>query len=452
MKNYIKRTGLLFLVAVQVTYSYSQQNTEIKEASPLIPVVKLSDNVQVKFGGFIRAEYYFDSRETVGAVDDLFSFFPENEKKDAISGDDLNAISRSNLSTQATRFNALFTGPDIWKAKSSAFFEFDFSGGAGTQASTGATNPVGLRLRHAWTKLSWTKSEILIGKTWNPLAETIFPAVVGLHTGIPFRPFGRGEQLRFTWKPSSKINVLVAALYQTEHKSTVYTDASGTTVAGSNDIRSNPIPDLHLQIHFKTPSVFAGIISEYKVVRPATQTTGTGGGVYNTDATVSSYALGAFADYKKDNFGVKASALYGQNLSELFQQGGYAVKSYDSATGAKTYTPSNSVSYWVNLSYGTKLVFGLFGGYQKNLGFNDNILAASAAGNAATFLGRWQNVDHIYRIAPSLKYSIGRLVFSAEADYNVAAYGRVDYSDKGKVKESKEISGVRGIFATTFLF
>ena len=320
---------IISYIAIGFLGIFSLQAQEKKEVAPLIPTVKVSDNVSVKFGGFVRSEYYIDSRETVGAVDDLFGFFPENESKDA-AGKDKNAVVRGNLSTQATRFNALFTGPDVWKAKSTSFFEFDFSGGAGTQTSTGATNPVGLRLRHAYTKLSWTKSEVLIGKTWNPLSETIFPSVVGLHTGIPFRPFGRGEQLRFTWKPSSKFNVLVAALYQTEHKSSVFSDATGVAIANTNDIRSNPIPDLHLQLHYKSPSLFAGIISEYKEVRPATQTTGTSG-VYNTSETVGSYALGAFADYKKKKFDLKVSSLYGQNLSELFQQGGYAVKSFDAA-------------------------------------------------------------------------------------------------------------------------
>jgi len=92
---------------------------------------------------------------------------------------------------------------------------------------------------------------------------------------------------------------------------------------------------------------------------------------------------------------------------------------------------------------------GIFGGYQKNLGFNDNILSAA---NGGAFLGRWQNVDHIYRVGPSLKYSIGRLVLAAEVEYNVAGYGTVDYNNRGKVINSSDVSGVRGTLATTFLF
>ncbi|MCD7973755.1 MAG: hypothetical protein LUG18_14045 [Candidatus Azobacteroides sp.] len=141
--------------------------------------------------------------------------------------------------------------------------------------------------------------------------------------------------------------------------------------------------------------------------------------------------------------------MYGQNLSELFQQGGYAAKSYNAETGARTYTPSNSISGWLNFSYGNQWVGGMFMGYQKNLGFNDNILNPEEGG---IFFGRWQDIDHIYRIAPSLKYSFGQWLFHAELDFNVASYGRIDYMDKGRVKEGKEIFGVRGLLATTFFF
>jgi len=239
-------------------------------------------------------------------------------------------------------------------------------------------------------------------------------------------------------------------LYQSEHKSFIFSDAANTTAGISNcaDTRTNPIPDLHLQIHFKTPVLFAGIVSEYKVVKPSTQTMGTGG-IFNANTSISSYAVGAFADYKTNLFNVKVGGLYGENLSELFQQGGYAVKTLNVLTGEKTYSASNSVTSWLNITYGTKLMAGIFAGVQKNLGFNDNILTATTGG---AFLGRWQNVDHIYRVGPSLKYSIGRLVVAAEVEYNVAGYGTIDYTNRGKVMHATDVSGVRGTLATTFLF
>lgn len=423
MKRLFAITAAVFCGA---TIAAAQDMTS-STAKEIIPVVRLADDINVKFGGFIRAEYYIDSREIVGAVDDLFGFFPE-PKLPGADGRDLNAVTRQYFSTQASRFSALLAGPGFLNAKSSAYFEYDFTGGA----------TIGLRLRHAWVKLNWEKSELLAGKTWNPLAEMPFPSVAGLHTGIPFRPFGRADQVRFTYKPTDHISILVAGVYQSEHKSVLETSASG-------DIRSNPIPDMHLQVHYKSAGFSAGILSEYKIVRPATQTTGTLG-TFRTLETVSSYALGAYADYKVNLFNVKGGAIYGLNLSELFQQGGYAVKTQDAATGKRTYTPSASTSYWLNVTYGKKWMAGLFGGYVKNLGFSDAPLAGGE------FFGRWQNTDYIYRIAPSLKYSYRQWTFHAEVDYNVAAYGTIDYANKGKVKDAKEVSGVRGIFATTFYF
>lgn len=421
----------VFLVASLIgCLFFAQAQDNVSTEKPLIPVVTLSKDVNVKFGGFMRAEYYVDSKEMVGALDDLFGFFPEKPVYDT-NGKDINNVVRHNFSTQATRFNALFTGPSVFNAKSSAFFEFDFTGG----------NSVNLRYRHAYGQLSWAKTDVLFGKSWNPLAAIHFPSVLGLHTAIPFRPFGRGDQVRVTYRLTDKISILGAALIQTEHRSTLETSAA-------TDVRANPIPDMHLQLFHKTNNLMLGLLSEYKITRPATFTEGALG-KFVTNETVSSYAVGGIVDYKLNLFNAKASVLYGQNLSELYIAGGYATTSIDATTGHRTYSPSNSVSSWLNFTYGKKWIAGVFGGYHKNLGFSDNILETTA--NGALF-GRWQNIDHIYRASTSLTYKIERWVFGAEVDYNVAAYGDVDYGKKGKIKNATETSNIRGVLSATFIF
>lgn len=289
----------------------------------------------------------------------------------------------------------------------------------------------------------------MLGKTWNPLADIIFPTVTGLNTGIPFRPFGRGDQLRFTYKPDEHLSILVAALYQTEHKSFTYTSndvttANGTVISNTNDMRANLFPDLHLQLRYKSGPVFVGVISEFKVIQPTTVSKGTSG-TFKDDETIKSYAVGGFFQYQKEKLTIQGSGLYGKNLSELYQQGGYAVTSTDSTTGRRTYTSSKSISSWVNIAYGTKFIFSLFGGYQKNLGFDDNIQSGTG-----TFLGRWQDIDHVYRITPTVKYNVGRMTLAAEIDFNTVAYGTIIDSDKGKIQEARERSNVRGVFAVIF--
>ena len=432
----------VFLVASLIgCLFFAQAQDNVSTEKPLIPVVTLSKDVNVKFGGFMRAEYYVDSKEMVGALDDLFGFFPEKPVYDT-NGKDINNVVRHNFSTQATRFNALFTGPSVFNAKSSAFFEFDFTGG----------NSVNLRYRHAYGQLSWAKTDVLFGKSWNPLAAIHFPSVLGLHTAIPFRPFGRGDQVRVTYRLTDKISILGAALIQTEHRSTLETSAA-------TDVRANPIPDMHLQLFHKTNNLMLGLLSEYKITRPATYTEGAGTPKpkYITKETVSSFSLGGIMDYKKDLFNAKASVLYGQNLSELHIAGGYATTSIDATTGHRTYSPSNSVSSWLNFTYGKKWIAGVFGGYHKNLGYHTPILAPTLDDNGVTIktptlFGRWQNIDHIYRASTSLTYKIERWVFGAEVDYNVAAYGEVDYGKKGKIKNATETSNIRGVLSATFIF
>jgi hypothetical protein len=427
------RYSLIFILSMLSIFLLNAQ--EAKETVSILPVVMLSEKVTVKFGGFVRADYYIDSRKTVGIVEDLFDFFPSDHLYDD-QGNDQNNIMRKYFTTQGTRFNALFSGPDVLKAKSSSYFEFDFTGG----------NTVNVRLRQAYLKLNWTKSELLIGKTWNPLTSAIMPSVIGFNTGIPFHPFGRGDQLRFIYK-SGKFSVIAAAFFQNEHKSFSYINSLTSEVGQLTDnVISNPIPDLHLQFLYKSGTINTGIVSEFKKLLPSVVTKGTAG-LFKTDETISSCTFGYFAEYIYKKLTIKGYTLYAQNLCELFQQGGYAVASIDSVTGARKFTPSNSFSSWINITCGEKVIVGLFGGYQKNFGFSDNIINGTG-----TFLGRWQNVDHIYRISPSVKYSSGRVVLAAEVDYNTVAYGDVDYRDKGKVKKTHEISGIRGLLAATFLF
>ena len=404
------------------------QDITSETAKDLIPVVRFGDDIKVKLGGFFRAEYYVDSREIVGACDGLFGFFPQDKVYDA-NGDDLNEVVRQNFSTQATRFTATVDGPNLGGAKSKAYVEFDFSGG----------NAVNVRLRQAWAKFIWQKGELLLGKAWNPFADIPFPYVAGLHVGIPFRQFNRGDQIRYTFKPTEHVSFVAAGVYKTEHKSIL-------EESSNSDIRQNPVPEFHLQWRYNSSKFSAGLFGEFKSIRPATKVTNEQKQVYKTDETVNSYAFSYFAQYLADRFGMRTGGLYGRNLGEYFQQGGYAVKSIDEQTGRRTYSTSAVTSYWLSLSWGKKWSPSLFFGYSKNLGFSDNILAG---GN---FFGRWQNVDHIIRVSPSLKFSHKQWTLQAELDYNSVAYGKVDYADHGKVKDTHNVSNVRGLLATTFFF
>jgi hypothetical protein len=413
----------------------------------LIPAVRVADNVQLKIGGFIRTEYLFDSRRPVAAVNDLVGFFPAAKNLDE-NGKDLNAVPRSSLSSQGTRVNLGLTGPDVLNAKSSAFFEIDF---------TGAASPVlNIRFRHAYLKLSWAKADLLFGKTWNPLGETPAPGVAGLAGAAPYRPFGRSEQVRLVWKPAQTFHVWLAGVYKTEHSFALDGPTTPPNLTNEIDIKNSVLPELHFQLRYVSPNFSAGLVSAYKNIRPRLSVPG------STDLliaknTLSSYALGAFIDFKADKFNAKAGATFGQNLGEYFMLGGYGVNKRDN--GIPSYSPLGIAAYWAFLSYtGKNWTPGLFFGYTQNNGLGKEI-EASALNPALepTLIGSGPisgtafGVANAYRIAPSLKYSVGRLAFHAELEYNVAAYA-TEWDAKHKPTKSESVSGVRFLLATSFFF
>ena len=95
------------------------------------------------------------------------------------------------LSVQ-TRLVGKITGPDAFGAKTSGYIEAEFFG-------TSDADVNGFRLRHAYVKLNWTTTELLIGQFWHPMFITeSFPEVVSFNTGAPFQPFNRSPQIRVT--------------------------------------------------------------------------------------------------------------------------------------------------------------------------------------------------------------------------------------------------------------
>jgi hypothetical protein len=394
-----------------------------------IQPVKLGENVSVKLGGYVRTDYFINSRKGTENVDGLFFMWPDPVVRDA-RGVDLSEKVNQNMSATPTRFTALFTGPDAMGAKASSYFEFDFTGG----------NSNYLLFRQGWVKLDWTKTSLQIGRTWHPLQGPVFPSMVSMNFESPFNVFCRGEQVRFTYKPG-KFTLLAAAFMQSGHAS------FGPAGQSFTYQRCAMVPDLNLQLHYTNGGFSTGIMTEYKIIQPKEVTNYGKKPGYQTYATVSSYALAAFGQYKSGRFLIKGNAMLGQNLAEMAMQGGYARLSVDTITGHEKYTSGNAFTTWVNVLYGDKIKYGIFGGYQKNLGFSDQVNATDYV-----FYGRGEKIGSMMRIAPSVSYYTGRMVFQIEPELTSAAYGTVDLYDKGKIKNTQTVYNRRLVLSVSYFF
>ncbi len=349
-----------------------------------------------------------------------------------------------------TRLAGTITGPDVLKAKTSAYIEAEFFG-------TSVTDVNGFRLRHAYALLDWKKSELMVGQFWHPMFITsCFPATVSFNTGAPFEPFSRNPQIRYTFR-FLDFRVIGSLVAQRDfaNMGPVSSDPS-KNLPSSEFLRNAEIPEFNLKLEFnklypdKNQEFLVGAGIDYKSLKPMLTTfkVDTEGKThtYTTDETINGISSFLYFKLKFKPITVKAQATLAQLSENLTMLGGYAVNEIiDTTKNTVGYTPMNVLSIWTDIhSNGAKWEFGLFAGYTKNNGFENNIV-----GNQ---YGRGGTIDHVYRIAPRVVFKPGKMRFAVEVENTVAAYGKMDPIDKGLVKETTNVSNLRLLLAVYYMF
>lgn len=399
-----------------------------------IAIAQNLEEKKIKFeaSGFIKSDIFFDSRQNVDALEGLLHIFPKDVNYDE-NGKDINDKSSLGIVDISTRVRGKVSGPDVFGAKLTGLVEVDWTGISGENATSR------VRLRHAYSKLNWEKTEILFGREWHPMfVKEVYPSVMSLNTGIPFQPFNRSPMLQISHQ-LGKFKIIGAAISQSDYVST------GPDGKSSKYIKNSNIPNLHLQLQFKPGSFLLGAAIDYKSIMPrvVTESLQTNDLFYVTSERVNSFAYMGYLKFQKPKFVFKAKAIYGQNLSDCIMPGGYGVSVLDSITGYEEYTPFNHLYTWANIIYGEQTKFGLFGGYTKNLGANDAIIGDT--------YGMALNVDYIYRITPTISHKIKNFMMAVEFEYTVAAYGDIA-NEYGEFTKSHEVSNSRLMFTVFHFF
>lgn len=388
----------------------------------------------IKFSGFIKNDFFYDTRQIYEIRDGHFSFYPKPINEDD-NGDDINANPSVNFLAIQSRLKGTVTGPDAFGAKASGILEADFFGG-------GSANLTNLfRIRHAIVKLNWEHSELLFGQYWHPMFVTgCFPGTVSFNTGVPFQPFSRNPQVRFT-QSLGDLKVIVAAMTQRDF----------TGVGGYIPLSNSGMPDFHGQLQFANNNIFAGAGAGYKIIKPSL--TNAAGLV--TDATLGSFYSIAYLKINTEPVTLKFEGVYGQNMHDHLLTSAYAISEIDLVTGDFTYTPMNQATFWTDIhTNGKDVQFGLFAGYMKNLGASDKIL------DAATIAHRFDNdiLDNVMRVSPRVIFNSGKVRFAGEIEYTAAAYakhlgdGEYDLDEYGKIKSTEVVSNIRFLMAAYYFF
>lgn len=380
----------------------------------------------ITFSGFVKTDVMLDSRQTVAAREGHFLLYPSPVVND-VGGADVNAKANFNILSIQTRLVGKISGPDALGAKTSGLIEGEFFGTADGDAS-------GFRLRHAFVKLDWTGSSLLIGQFWHPMfVVEVFPGVVSFNTGAPFQPFSRNPQIRFA-VTSGPVKFIAAVLAQRDFPS------NGPAGFSTSYMRNALIPGLHAQVQYADGPAVAGIGFDFKKLVPRLVTTKN----VATDAAVSSTALMGYAKLTLGGVTLKAEGTYGGNLADLMMLGGYAAASIDTANGVERYVPLRSMSVWGEIATGKEIELGLFAGYAKSLGAPENI--------TGPLYGRATDMDNLLRIAPRIVWNTGSLRLATEVEYTSAAYGTVNRANLGKVENTRSATNVRVLAAAFYFF
>jgi hypothetical protein len=380
----------------------------------------------ITFSGFVKTDFMYDSRQTVAFREGHFLLYPSPVVSDKF-GTDINAKANFNILSIQTRLLGKITGPDALGAKTSGLIEGEFFGTSDADIS-------GFRIRHAYLKMDWTTSSLLIGQYWHPMfVVEMYPGVVSFNTGAPFQAFSRNPQIRFSYN-IDMVKLIVAAISQRDFQS------NGPGGFSSLYLRNSIVPNLHAQLQYSSGGNMLGFGVDYKTLTPRLVTTKN----VATDATISSIGFLGYAKLTLDPVTIKAEGTYGENLSDLLMLGGYAIQSADTVTGIESYLALKSYSLWGEISTGKDVEFALFAGYSKNLGAKENL--------TGTYYGRGTDIDNLLRISPRVVWNTGKVRFSTEYEYTSAKYGTPNSLNKGKVGNLKSVVNTRLLFAVFYFF
>ena len=380
----------------------------------------------ITFSGFVKTDVMYDARQTVALREGHFLLYPAPTLDDKF-GSDINAKANFNILSIQTRLAGKITGPDALGAKTAGLIEGEFFGTSDADIS-------GFRVRHAFVKMDWAKSSLLIGQFWHPMfVVEMFPGVVSFNTGAPFQPFSRNPQIRYSYRIEN-LKLIAAAMSQRDFQS------NGPLGLSSTYLRNSAVPNLHAQAQYSRGGNLLGVGVDWKLLTPRLVTAKN----VVTDETISGLGILGYAKLTLDPITVKAEGVYGENLSDLLMLGGYAVSAADTATGIESYSALKSVSFWGEISTGKELELALFGGYAQNLGADDNLVGA--------YYARGGDIDALLRISPRVVWNQGKMRFATELEYTAAEYGTPNSSNKGKVENTKSVANTRVLVAAYYFF
>ena len=142
-----------------------------------------------------------------------------------------------------------------------------------------------------------------------------------------------------------------------------------------------------------------------------------------------------YLQYKKGEFSIKAKTIFAEAGEHMNLNSGYGVKAKN-ADGSWEYTPLRNSSTWISMVYGgkvgkqeekhpQKLQGILFAGYIQNLGTKEDLYDGNSDGKPDNiFTPRPNNMIRMWRLSPTLLYTVGKFQVGLEYEVTSVQYGK----------------------------
>ena len=384
------------------------------------------EKITTKLSGYIRYEAIFETYESVTTRDGELILYPSKPNFD-LNNEDININNNFNMLSLQSRVKLAISGKSALGAKTSGVIEVDFLGTSQALVRT-------IRLRHAFMKLDWGNTNLILGNTWHPMfLPEMFPHTLTFGAGMPFHPLNRSPQIRVTHNFTENISLVSAALVNGYNKSSGPIDAQ----------RNSSLPEFQIQPKLDFGMFLFGFTAGYKWLTPRLNTSFN----YITDETIGSYNFQTFLRIKTDPVVIRTEFNIGENMTNYVMIGGYGIKTNTiDALDNYEYTNLKSMSAIIDIE--TKMGdydIGIYGGYMENLGSKDDVTLIPG-------YTRGEDLDYLYRIAPRISKSFNQLNFGLEYNLTTAIWGETFDSKQKAITVYDPVYNHRFLFTAKYSF
>ncbi len=408
--------------------------------------------------GFIRNYFVFDSRESISGTGDLYNYQPydeawnQTEAEAAASGlprEDLNAHSTFRFLSLTTRVGLDIVGYKWRNTEFGGKIEADFYAGLSTKVSHPVSGVAQFRLRQAYLTLGWdslpmlngkdyARVELTIGQAWHPMAAD-FSDVISLASGAPFGPFNRSPQVKMDARLGKYFTLTGSLLWQMQYCS-VGPSPTGASTQAADFIMYSKTPEAYLGLSVHTNGFLLRAGADVLSIKPRQiGTVNVGGDTISVSVKdrITTASPFLYVQYKKDEFSIKAKTIFSEAGEHMNLNSGYGVKAKN-PDGSWEYTPLRASSSWLSIVYGgkvgaqedkhpQKLQGILFAGYIENLGTKEALYDGNNDGRPDDlYTPRANNMNRMWRLSPTLLYTVGKFQLGLEYEITSVQYGQAD--------------------------